>query len=165
MHPKWLICHEQIFFGTNYYDYFHLPIGSFYCLKFLKSSYSKSRVMRMCHFWSQMVHLPQTKNLKKIINIIFIYLLAPFILQNFKKILRANLELWGYAIFGPKIPQFVANKIFWYKPLLLLSSTYWPFSLSKSFKKFLQWIQSYDNVPILGPKWSICPKQIFLENY
>ena len=27
-------------------------------------------------------------------------LLAPFILQNFKKILRTNPELWGCAIFG-----------------------------------------------------------------
>ena len=109
-----------------------------------------------------MVHLPQTKNLfEKIINIIFICLLASFTLQNLKKILEANLELWGYAIFGPKIPQFVASKIFWYKPLLLLSFTHWPFSLSKSFKKFLQWIQSYDNVPILGPKWSISPKHFF----
>ena len=31
--------------------------------------------------------------LKKIINIIFIYLLAPFIVQNFKKILTADPEL------------------------------------------------------------------------
>ena len=44
--------------------------------------------------------------------IIFIYLLAPFILRNFKKILKANPNLWGCAIFGPKIPQFVLNKIF-----------------------------------------------------
>ena len=53
---------------------------------------------------------------------------------------------------------FVMNKFFfWYKPLLLLSSIYWPFSLCKFFKKFLQQIWSY--VPFLGPKWPICPKQ------
>ena len=28
---------------------------------------------------------------------------APFILQNFEKILRADPELWGCAIFGPKM--------------------------------------------------------------
>ena len=34
--PKWPICHEQNFFGTNHYYYFHLPIGPFQCAKFLK---------------------------------------------------------------------------------------------------------------------------------
>ena len=42
----------------------------------------------------------------KIINIILIYLLAPFIVQNFKKILPADPELWGCAIFGPKMAHF-----------------------------------------------------------
>ena len=89
------------------------------------------------------------------------YLLAPFILQNFKKNLKANPDLWGCAIFGPKIPQFVLNKIFWHKPLLLLSSTYWPFSLDKIQKKILQQIHGYEDAPFVGPKWSICPKQNF----
>ena len=62
------------------------------------------------------------------------YLLAPFILQNFKKILRADPELWGCAIFGPKMAHLPWTKFFWYKPLLLLSSTYWPFSLCKILK-------------------------------
>ena len=53
---KWLICHEQNFFGTNRY-YFHLPIGPFHCAKF-------------------------------------------------KKILTADPELWGCAIFGPKMAHF-----------------------------------------------------------
>ena len=30
------ICPEQIFFGTNHYYYFHLPIGPFHCAKFKK---------------------------------------------------------------------------------------------------------------------------------
>ena len=86
--------------------------------------------------------------------------LAPFILQNFKKILRADPELWGCTIFRPKMAHLSRTKIFWYKPLLLLSSTYWPFNCAK-FKKFLHWIQSYEDAPFLGPKWSICPKQFF----
>ena len=90
------------------------------------------------------------------------YLLAPFILQNFKKILRANPELWGCAIFGPKMTHLSWTKFFWYKPLLLLSSTYWPFSLCKIKKKILQQIQSYEDAPFLRPKWSICPKEKFL---
>ena len=71
---------------------------------------------------------------RKTTNKIFMYLLAPFILQNFKKILRANPELWGCAIFGPKMAHLSWTKFFWYKPLLLLSSTYWPFSLCKILK-------------------------------
>ena len=31
----------------------------------------------------------------------------------------------------------------------------------QNLKKFLQWIQSYEDAPFLDPKWSICPKQIF----
>ena len=58
---------------------------------------------------------------------------------------------------------FVLNKFFWYKPLLLLSSTYWPFSMGKILQKFLQRIQSYKDASFLGPKWFICPKQFFLE--
>ena len=53
------------------------------------------------------------------------------------------------------------TKFFWYKPLLLLSSTYWPFSLCKIQKKFLQRIQSYEDEPFVGPKWSIGPKHFF----
>ena len=56
------------------------------------------------------------------------YLLAPFILQNVKKNLRADAELWGCAIFVPW------TKRFWYKPLSFLSSTHWPFSLCKILK-------------------------------
>ena len=42
----------------------------------------------------------------KIIDIILSYLLAPFTVQNFKKILPADPELWGCAIFGPKMAHF-----------------------------------------------------------
>ena len=86
------------------------------------------------------------------------YLLAPFILQNFKKILRADPELWGCAIFGPKMAHLSWTKIFWYKLLLLLSSTYWPFSLCK--------IQNYGDLPFLGTRMVHLPQTIFfLENY
>ena len=34
--PKWPICPEQTFFGTNHYYYFRLPIGPFHCAKFQK---------------------------------------------------------------------------------------------------------------------------------
>ena len=50
--PKWPICPEQNFLGTNHY-YFYLPIGPFHCLKCKENSYSRSRVMRMHHFWAR----------------------------------------------------------------------------------------------------------------
>ena len=37
--PELLGCaiyHEQIFFGTNHFYYFHLPIDLFHCAKFKK---------------------------------------------------------------------------------------------------------------------------------
>ena len=53
--------------------------------KILKNSYSGSRVMRCAILGAKMVHLLQTFFFLKIINIILIYLLNPFIEQNFKK--------------------------------------------------------------------------------
>ena len=72
---------------------------------------------------------------RKTTNKVFMYLLVPFILQNFKKILRNNPQLWRCAILGPKMFHLSWTKFFWYKLLLLLSSTYWHFSLCKIFKK------------------------------
>ena len=92
-------------------------------------------------------------------NTIFMYLLVPVILQNFKRILRADPELSACAIFGQKMAHLSWTIFFWYKPLLLLSSTCWPFSLCKIYKKFLQPIQSCEDAPFLGPKWFIYPKQ------
>ena len=97
---------------------------------------------------------------------IFMYLSAPFILQNFKKYRRHDPELSGEAFFGPKMAYLSWTKLIWWKPFLLLSSTYWPFSLCKILKKFLKRIQSYEDAPFLGQKWSVCPKQNFFgKNY
>ena len=67
---------------------------------------------------------------------------------------------------GAKWPICLEQNFFWYKPSLLLSSTYSPFSLCKILKKILQRIQSYGDAPFLSPKWSIChgPNNFFLEN-
>ena len=104
--PKWPICPEQIFFGTNHYYYFHLPIGLFHCAKFKKFFTADPELWGFAIFGPKIVHLPQTNIFWEIINIILIYLLAPFIVQNFKKILPADPELWGCAIFGPKMAHF-----------------------------------------------------------
>ena len=86
---------------------------SFSLCKILKNSYIGSRVMRMHHFWAQIgPFAPKQIFFCKIINIILIYLLAPFIVQNFKKILPADPELWGCAIFGPKMTHFPKLQFF-----------------------------------------------------
>ena len=87
-------CPEQNYFGTNYYYYFHLPIGPFHCAKLKKKIYS--RVMRMYHFRAQNGLFAPNIFFGKIINIIFI-LLAPFIVQNFKKILQRVVRMWNFC--------------------------------------------------------------------
>ena len=65
--------------------------------------------------------------------------------------------------FWVKNGPFAPNKNFSGKKLLILfSSTYWPLSLCKIFKKIFQLIQNYEDVlSVLGPKWPICPNKIF----
>ena len=93
------------------------------------------------------------------------YLLAPFFLQNFKKILnlRVDLELSGCAIFGPKNGKFFLNKIFLVQTIIIIFIYLLALFIVQNFKKILQRIQSYGDVPFLGPKWFICPKQTFFR--
>ena len=69
--------------------------------------------MRICHFRAQNGPFAlNKKSLVQAINIIFIYLLAPFIVQSFKKILTADPELWGCTIFGPKMAHLPKREFF-----------------------------------------------------
>ena len=47
------------------------------------------------------------------------------------------------------------------KQLIKFLFTYFPLSFCKTFKNFLEQIQSYEDVPFSGPKCPICPGQIF----
>ena len=99
------------------------------------------------------------KNKKKLM-----YLLAPFIPQNFKRILRADPELSESAIFGHKMADLSWTNFFWYKPLLLLSSSCWTFSLSKIYKNFLQPIQIFeDKLRFWAQNGPFAPKQFVFE--
>ena len=85
--------------------------------------------MRMCHFQAQNGPFVMNKIfLVQTIIITFIYLLALFIVQNLKKSLQ-QIQSYDVPFLGPKWSICPKQKCFWYKPLLLLSSTYWPFSL------------------------------------
>ena len=100
--------------------------------------------------------------LRKTTNKIFMYLLAPFILQNSFK----NSESWFRVmristIFGTKMAPFVLNKNFLVQTIVITFIYLLALFIVQNLKKFLQQIQSYEDAPFLGPKWSICPKQIF----
>ena len=92
------------------------------------------------------------------------YLLAPFILQNFKRILRADPELSDVPFSDPKWP-ICPEKFFLVQTIIITFIYLLALFIVQNLKKFLQQIQSYEDAPFLGPKWSICPKQFFLENY
>ena len=117
--PKWPICPEHICFGTNHYYYHHLPIGTFQWAKFLKKFFQQLQSHEDTPFWNPKRSLcpKQTFFLEKIMNIIFIYLLAPFIVKNFKKILAADPELWGCTIFWAINGLFATMRIFFRKPV------------------------------------------------
>ena len=100
--PKWPICPEQSFFGTNHCYYFDLPIGPCHCAKFRNILTADAELWRCAIFGPKMVHLRPKIFFWKIVIIILIYLLAPFIVQNLKKILPADPELWGFL--GAKCP-------------------------------------------------------------
>ena len=100
--PKMTIYHEQKFFGTNHYYYCHLPIGPFRCAKFKKITVDPE-------LWGCAILGPKMVNLPpiffwKIINIILIYLLALFIVQNLKKLLQWIQSYEDAHFLGPKLP-------------------------------------------------------------
>ena len=101
---------------------------------------------------------PMNFFLKKQLITFLMYMLAPFILQNFKKIIRADPELWQCAIFRPKMAH-----LFWTNFLVQTIIIIFIYLLAlftvQNLKKFLQQIQNYEDAPFLSPKWSICPKQ------
>ena len=79
--PKWHICHEQNFFGTNHYYYFHLPIGPFHCAKFKKILTADPELWGCTIFGPKMAHFPKweffSENLlMSLVSFIHAYLLA-----------------------------------------------------------------------------------------
>ena len=56
---------------------------------------------------------------------------------------------------------FVLNKNFLVQTIIITFIYLLAIFIVQNLKKFLQRIQNYDDAPFLGPKWTICPKQIF----
>ena len=57
---------------------------------------------------------------------------------------------------------FAPNKNFLGKIFIIIFID--PFHCAEFWKKFLQWIQSYEDAPFFGPKWPIYPNDIFFRN-
>ena len=53
------------------------------------------------------------------------------------------------------------NKIFLVQTIVITFTYLLGLFIVQNLKRFLQRIQSYQNAQFLGPKWSICPKQVF----
>ena len=56
---------------------------------------------------------------------------------------------------------FVLNKFFLVQTIIITFIYLLALFIVQNLKKFLQQIQSYEDAPFLGPKWSSCPKQKF----
>ena len=109
---------NKFFFRYKSSFYFHLPIGPFHCAKLKKKILQQIQSYEDAPFlgpkWSI---CPKEKFLlEKIINIIFIYLLAPFIVQNIKKIWKWIQSYEDAPFLGPKWPIF-PNDLFYIKPV------------------------------------------------
>ena len=59
---------------------------------------------------------------------------------------------------------FVMNKIFLVQTIIITFIYLLALFTVQNLKKFLQQIQSYQDVPFLGPKWPICSNFFFLKN-
>ena len=80
------------------------------------------------------------------------------ILKKFFGPIQRMCRFWAQN--GP----FVLNKIFFVQTVIISFIYLLALFIVKNFKKFLQRIQSYEDVPFLDPKWSICLKQnVFLK--
>ena len=115
--------------------------------------------MTMHHFWMQNTQIAlKTIFFGNTIKILFVHLLAPFLVQNFKQIIRTEPELRQHIIFGTEMAQLPWMIIFWENHWCNFDVPLCLFDCGKLKKSFEQ-IQSYE------PKEPICPKVFFSKNH
>ena len=121
--------------------------------------------MKACHFQAQnSPFAPNDNFFRKTSNMISMYLLIHFIVQNFKKILRLDPNLWACTIFRPKmahLPYMRFQKNHWYNFHVPLGY----FHCAK-LKKNILWANSkLWGCAIFGPKMAHLLRKVnFSEN-
>ena len=115
----------------------------------------------MCHF--QVENGPFVLNKFFLVQTITsIYLLALFIVQNLKKILTVDPDLWGRIIFGTKMVHLPPNFFFWKIIDIILIYLLASFIL-QNLKKILQSDPELWECAIFGPKIAHFPKWEFFR--
>ena len=120
--------------------------------------------MRMCHFWAQNGPFYLNKILLvQAIIITFIYLLVLFIVQNLKKVLTADPELWGCAIFGSKMVHLPQTKKLLEKIIKIIFIYQLVPFIVQNFKETLPADPELWGCAIFGPKMTHLLKQEFFQ--
>ena len=75
-----------------------------------------------------------------------------------KQLIKFSCTLLRMCHFWAKNGPFVLNKFFLVQTIIITFIYLLALFNVQNFKKLLQRIQSYQDAPFLGPKWSSCPK-------
>ena len=87
--------------------------------------------------------------------------ISPFHSAKFKKNSQGRSRVMRLFHFWAQNGPFVMNNFFLVQTIIITFIYLLALFMVQNLKKILQWIQSYEDVPFLGPKCSICPTQNF----
>ena len=146
----------RIFLKKNHLNSFYLPLGPFDCAIFKAKLIEQIQSYEDVSLWGWKGHnCPEIEYSQKTVNIIFMYPLAPFIVQNFRKIFVNNQEFWAQnGAFASK--NFFGNKI-----NIILMYLFTPFT-APNFDKI---VRGDDSMSFLGTKWPQLPWDFLQKNY
>ena len=80
-----------------------------------------------------------------------------------KQLIKFSCTLLRMCHFWAKNGPFVLNKFFLVQTIIITFIYLLALFIVQNLKKFLQRIQSYENVQFLGPKWPIFPNENFFS--
>ena len=135
--PNWPIYYNMVLFWKSHFFFFWKTVkfhAFFWPLLFY--SITKKNTVGP-ELWSQAISPKWYFSFRKTIKLIFMYLLVPSNMQNFKKIVRVNPELWWRAIFRAKCLLDLTKTFF--RETINISPTYLLTSFFvQNFKKILK---------------------------